>query len=88
MANVDVIYVSQDQHTLQTSVTYATGMTVQQALDASGFLETYPHLKGLAVGIFSRQVSLETVLKPGDRLEIYRPLIIDPMEKRRQRAKG
>lgn len=87
MAQVDVVYVSEAQHLLQTSVAYVTGMTVQQVLDASGFLETHPELKGLAVGIFSKQVSLDTVLKPGARLEIYRPLMIDPMEKRRQRAK-
>jgi putative ubiquitin-RnfH superfamily antitoxin RatB of RatAB toxin-antitoxin module len=39
-----------------------------------------------AVGIFGRKVSLERVLENGDRVEIYRPLIADPKEVRRQRA--
>jgi len=36
-----------------------------------------------SIGIFGQKVSLSTCLKSNDRLEIYRPLLIDPMEKRR-----
>ena len=39
-----------------------------------------------AVGIFSRKVPLDHVLRDGDRIEIYRPLTADPKEMRRQRA--
>jgi hypothetical protein len=39
-----------------------------------------------AVGIFSRKVPLDHVLRDGDRVEIYRPLICDPKEMRKQRA--
>ena len=39
----------------------------------------------LQVGIFSQKCSLDHVLEPGDRIEIYRPLLIDPKERRRQR---
>jgi putative ubiquitin-RnfH superfamily antitoxin RatB of RatAB toxin-antitoxin module len=52
-----------------------------------------PHLPaGLApdpqrLGIFARKVAPERVLEAGDRVEIYRPLILDPMEARRRRAK-
>ncbi len=35
----------------------------------------------MAVGIFSKQVCLETIVREGDRIEIYRPLLIDPKEK-------
>ena len=39
------------------------------------------------VGVFGRRVPLDQVLLPGDRLEIYRPLKVDPKESRRLRAK-
>ncbi len=38
------------------------------------------------VGIFGNKVSPEQVLRDGDRVEIYRPLLADPKEVRRQRA--
>jgi putative ubiquitin-RnfH superfamily antitoxin RatB of RatAB toxin-antitoxin module len=38
------------------------------------------------LGIFARKVSAERVLEEGDRVELYRPLILDPMEARRRRA--
>ena len=83
MANVEVVYVPLDQKLLQVDVPYVAGMTVQHAISASGFSD----VEGMPVGIFSHQVTRDTLLKPGDRVEIYRPLMIDPMEKRRQRAK-
>ena len=54
----------------------------------SGILETCPELKleGMKIGIYSRKVGLDTVVKEGDRIEIYRPLLINPMEARRLRA--
>jgi putative ubiquitin-RnfH superfamily antitoxin RatB of RatAB toxin-antitoxin module len=39
------------------------------------------------VGIFGHKASLDQVLREGDRVEIYRPLIADPKEARRQRAR-
>jgi uncharacterized protein len=87
MAKIEIMHVSTGQQLLQMQVDYVDGMTVQQALDTSGFLVKYPELNGFSVGVFSKPVSLDAVLRPDDRLEIYRPLLISPMEKRRQRAK-
>ena len=39
-----------------------------------------------SVGIFSRKVTLDYLLSAGDRVEIYRPLLADPKEVRRQKA--
>jgi len=39
------------------------------------------------LGIFAKKVTADRVLEEGDRLELYRPLILDPMEARRRRAK-
>jgi uncharacterized protein len=61
------------------SVNLPAGATVRDALAASGF-------KGDAFGIFGKRVELDHRLTDGDRVEIYRPLVMDPKEARRQRA--
>lgn len=61
-------------------------MTVQDAIEQSG-LPTQTHLpQPLQVGIFGVKVSLEHRLQAGDRVEIYRPLLINPQDIRRNRA--
>ena len=62
------------------AVRLADGATVRDALAASG-------LKGNQAGIFGRRVTLDTRLADGDRVEIYRPLKLDPKEARRARAR-
>jgi len=56
------------------------GATVRDALVATG-------LKGNQVGIFGKRVAMDTRLADGDRVEIYRPLTMDPKEARRVRAR-
>lgn len=53
---------------------------VQEAIARSGVLKQFPHidLAKQKVGIFGRLVKLEAVLRPGDRIEIYRGIIADP----------
>lgn len=87
MANVDVVHIPADNHPLQAQVVFVSGMTVAQVLEQSGLLSKHPELCHMPVGIFSRMVSLDTPVKSGDRVEIYRPLTLDPMETRRRRAK-
>ena len=63
--------------------------TVSQAIEESRVVERYPEID-LAinkVGIFGKLAKLDDSLHAGDRIEIYRPLIADPKEVRRQRAK-
>jgi putative ubiquitin-RnfH superfamily antitoxin RatB of RatAB toxin-antitoxin module len=64
------------------------GGTVAEAIERSGIRAQFPGLlvDPAAVGIFSRKADLEQALRAGDRVEIYRPLIADPKEVRRQRA--
>lgn len=64
------------------------GTTLMQAIEASGIRDAFP---GLVVdpkrlGIFGRKAQPDDVLQEADRVEIYRPLIADPKEARRQRA--
>ena len=64
------------------------GATVEQAIQASGLLALRDDidLSKNKVGIYSRPAKLQDVVNDGDRVEIYRPLIADPKELRRQRA--
>ena len=87
MDDIEVVHIPMGQRPLRTVVQFMAGMTVGDVLEQSDVLKNHPELCGLAVGIFSRAVSLDTEVKRGDRIEIYRPLTLDPMEIRRQRAK-
>lgn len=64
------------------------GATVATALAACGLRQERPDfdLERAAVGIHGRKVARAQVLRDGDRIEVYRPLSIDPMQARRQRA--
>ncbi|HKR76052.1 MAG TPA: RnfH family protein [Rhodanobacter sp.] len=69
-------------------VTLPVGSTVMQAVEAVGWLAELPAevLEPLRLGIHSRRVEADQVLRDGDRVEIYRPLALDPMASRRRRA--
>ena len=84
---VEVAYALPEKQYLQ-RVTLQQGATVEETIRASGLLElrTDIDLSKNKVGIYSRPVKLADVLQDGDRVEIYRPLIADPKELRRQRA--
>lgn len=62
--------------------------TLKDGILASGVLNQYPELdlEKLDVGIFGKLANLDTILKARDRIEIYRPLLADPKEVRKQRA--
>jgi putative ubiquitin-RnfH superfamily antitoxin RatB of RatAB toxin-antitoxin module len=64
------------------------GATALDALRASGLLQRYPEIgRGdPAVGIFGRRIPPATPLKDGDRVEVYRPLRVDPKEARRAKV--
>ena len=69
-------------------VTVPVGSSVMQAIEASGIAQTVPGLviDPARLGIFSRKVTPDQVVGEGDRVEIYRPLTLDPKEARRRRA--
>jgi len=64
------------------------GTTLAEAITLSGLPKMFEgfELDLTKVGIFGQKASPEQVLLEGDRVEIYRPLIADPKEVRRQRA--
>ena len=64
------------------------GATAEDAIKLSGVLERFPEidLSVNKVGVFGKLGKLATVLRPRDRVEIYRALIADPKEVRRKKA--
>lgn len=84
---VEVVYALPGRQQL-VALEVPSGTTVEQAINQSGLREQFPGLvvNSNAIGIFSRKVPADTVLGNGDRVEIYRPLVADPKEVRRQRA--
>ena len=84
---IEVAYALPDQQTL-IAVDVPRNTTLEQAIILSGICSRYPEidLTETAVGIFGTLSTLDTVLKSGDRVEIYRPLQVDPKEARRRRA--
>ncbi len=85
---VEVAYARPDEQVIVT-VMAEPGVTLEQAVARSGLLERFPEidLERNAVGVFGKPVKRDALLRPRDRVEIYRPLIADPKEARRQRAR-
>jgi uncharacterized protein len=87
MVEIEVVYAKPEQQVIVT-LTMEENATVEAAINASGLLERFPEivLAGLNVGIFGVACKLDQSVRAGDRIEIYRPLVHDPKEARRQRA--
>lgn len=87
--NIEVVYALSQQQTLL-HCTQPTGTTVAQAITSSGILLKHPELDiaKCKLGIFGKLTKADAVLRDRDRIEIYRPLIADPKEVRRQRAEA
>jgi len=85
--SIEVCYALADVQTV-IPVELAPGATVQQAIDASGILARHPEidLARLKVGVYGKLKPLDTVLADHDRVEIYRPLIVDPKAARQRRV--
>ncbi|HUO44542.1 MAG TPA: RnfH family protein [Burkholderiales bacterium] len=83
---VEVVYALPD---VQTAVTLRVpqGTTIEQALKLSNLTARFPEIAGAPMGIFGRRSSGDTVLADQDRVEIYRPLRIDPKQRRRESGK-
>lgn len=84
---VEVAYVEPGRQFLQ-ALDLVAGASVADAIAASALAERFPQLDiaALRAGVFSRPATRETVLRDGDRVELYRPLLADPKEVRRRRA--
>jgi uncharacterized protein len=85
---VELIYALPQEQIAETlRVPVAT--TIGQAIAQSSVLQRYPEIaaRPLAIGIFGQRAEASRVLQEFDRIEIYRPLIADPKQARRTRAR-
>ena len=87
LLEVEVVYARPEEQVL-IQVSVPAGSTARDAIVRSNILSETSGLdvETLAVGIFARRVTLDYILKTGDRVEIYRPLTMSPVEARRWRA--
>lgn len=87
MLRVEVVYALRDRQVLLT-LEVEPGTTARVAVERSGILQRHPEvdLARTRLGVFGRVVSSGTPLRDGDRVEIYRPLIANPRQARRERA--
>ncbi len=83
---VEVAYARPDKQVIK-ELMVSTDCTLEMAIQASGILDEFPeiNLDTSKVGVFGKLSKKTLNLKPGDRVEIYRPLIADPKEVRRKR---
>ena len=84
---IEVAYATPDEQ-LILKLNVPPGTTLQQAIEQSGILDRFPEIDPAAmkVGVFGKLKKPEQVLREGDRVEIYRPLIADPKQVRKERA--
>lgn len=84
---VEVAYALPDQQVLL-ELEVMEGTTIREAIERSGILGSIPgiELDRKRVGVFGKLARLDTVLRDGDRVELYRPLEADPREARRRRV--
>lgn len=87
MITVEVVFAVPESQVL-VSVELCDGATVQDAIIASGLPARFPEeqLNALPTGIWGHPAEREQRVSDGDRVEIYRPLAMDPREARRQRS--
>lgn len=86
---IEVVYALPEKQRLL-SLTVPYGTTMRQAVEMSGMEQYFPgvELGDAPLGIFGKAVPRpdERILEDGERVEIYRPLLADPKEARKQRA--
>jgi putative ubiquitin-RnfH superfamily antitoxin RatB of RatAB toxin-antitoxin module len=94
LINVEVAYALPHQQKI-ISLLVEPGTSALQAVERSGIVKFFPEIDiasaklgifGQALGTKGLDTAANHVLQQGDRVEIYRPLIVDPKDARRKRA--
>lgn len=87
LIEIEVVYALPDRQVLL-SLPVPENSTIEECINLSGITRSFSEINvsEAQVGIFSRMEKLSTIVKAGERIEIYRPLIADPREMRKLRA--
>lgn len=86
MIRIEIVFAASADQQHRETMQVISGTTVMQAMQQSQLVMKQSDTVTMPKGIFGRRVTDGDVLNDGDRLEIYRPLLIDPMQKRKKRA--
>ncbi len=88
--HIALVYASAPRTVHELSLEVAAGSTVREALQQAGWLAKWPDIDAgsLATSVWGRGQGLEHVLREGDRVEVLRPLRVDPKVARRERFVG
>lgn len=88
LISVEVAYATPEAQRI-ISVQVKDGVKIEEVIQMSGILDAFNEidLQKNKVGVFSKSKELTDVVKEGDRIEIYRPLTIDPKEARKKRVR-
>ncbi len=86
---VEVAYATPDEQVIL-ELEVSAGSTVEEVLEASRLYEKFPdaNLRSATVGVWGQVTERSSPVADGDRIELYRPLSMDPRDARRLRAKG
>ncbi|MFM2035149.1 MAG: hypothetical protein RL459_414 [Pseudomonadota bacterium] len=87
MIHISLVWSPESRQVIELALPLKSGTTVAEALSRSEVIELLVNTDptSLEVGVWGRRVERQQVLQDGDRLEIYRPLKVDPKVARRER---
>jgi len=85
---ITLVYSSAPRTVQELALDVPEACTLGQALALSGWLEQHPDMHALTTGVWNRKAPRTTVLREGDRVEVYRDLRVDPKVARRERFVG
>lgn len=88
MMNIELVYASASRTVHESRLLLPEGSRLAHALQQAGWLQRFPEVGRLPVGIWNRRATPDTVLHDGDRVEVYRDLRVDPKIARRERFVG
>jgi putative ubiquitin-RnfH superfamily antitoxin RatB of RatAB toxin-antitoxin module len=87
MKPVELVYQDIQKNVHLFALAWFDGMTIQDVLDKTGCCLSHPELLGQDLGVYGQKLAHQDKVFPGDRVEFYPPLLIDPKEARRSRVK-
>ena len=87
MITVDIAFAPDSQTQLRLTLQLADDSRVIDAVNATGGQQPHPPLFSTSVGALAHKLDSQSAINTGDRIEIYRPLTIDPQNKRKLLSK-
>lgn len=85
MPRVTVSFSPRPREVLEWTLDVPEGSTVREAVLASGWTDCCPGEEPAHLGVWGRRCMAQQAVREGDRVEVYRPLVVDPKVARRER---